>query len=231
VAKSRSSASILVVDDEPSITESVAMTLRFEGFDVATAATAGDALAMMSESPFDLLILDVMLPDINGLELTRRIRHGGLDIPVLFLTARSAVQDRVAGLSVGGDDYVTKPFSLVEVVARVHAILRRRHPSPADHTLRFADLVMDEDSHQVWRGDTPVNLTATEFNLLRLFLLNPRKVLSKGEIMDHVWRYDFGGNPNIVETYIGYVRKKINALGPPLIQTIRLVGYVLRESP
>ncbi|MGD0198913.1 MAG: response regulator transcription factor [Solirubrobacteraceae bacterium] len=231
MAKSRSSASILVVDDEPSITESVAMTLRFEGFDVATAATAGDALAMMSESPFDLLILDVMLPDINGLELTRRIRHGGLDIPVLFLTARSAVQDRVAGLSVGGDDYVTKPFSLVEVVARVHAILRRRHPSPADHTLRFADLVMDEDSHQVWRGDTPVNLTATEFNLLRLFLLNPRKVLSKGEIMDHVWRYDFGGNPNIVETYIGYVRKKINALGPPLIQTIRLVGYVLRESP
>ena len=222
---------ILVVDDEPSITDSVAMMLSFEGFQVATAHTGGDALALISESPFDLLVLDVMLPDISGLELTRRIRNGGLDIPVLFLTAKSAVGDRVAGLSIGGDDYVTKPFSLVEVVARVHVILRRRHPSPTDRTLRFADLVMDEDSHQVWRGEKPVNLTATEFNLLRLFLLNPRKVLSKSEIMDHVWRYDFGGNPNIVETYIGYVRKKINALGPPLIQTIRLVGYVLRESP
>jgi two-component system OmpR family response regulator len=223
-------ARILVVDDEPSITDSVAMTLRFQGFEVATAHTGRDTLELVSESQFDLLVLDVMLPDIDGLEVTRRIRDGGIDVPVLFLTARSSINDRVAGLSIGGDDYVTKPFSLVEVVARVKAILRRRRPVEEDHSLRFADLVMDEESHEVWRAGTPVRLTATEFNILRLFLLNPRKVLSKNQIMDHVWRYDFGGNPAIVETYIGYLRKKINALGPPLIQTIRLVGYVLREN-
>jgi two-component system OmpR family response regulator len=229
VPPSSSSARILVVDDEPSITDSVAMTLRFQGFDVTTSHSGEDALARVSESPFDLLVLDVMLPDIDGLEVTRRIRGGGLDVPVLFLTAKSSVNDRVAGLSIGGDDYVAKPFSLVEVVARVHAILRRRHPPQTDHRLRFADLMMDEESHQVWRAGAPVALTATEFNILRLFLLNPRKVLSKNQIMDHVWRYDFGGNPAIVETYIGYLRKKLGA--PPLIQTIRLVGYVLRESP
>ena len=153
-----------------------------------------------------------MLPDIDGLEVTRRIRNGGIDVPVLFLTAKSSVNDRVAGLSIGGDDYVIKPFSLVEVVARVHAILRRRHPAETDQRLRFADLVMDEESHEVWRAGTPVKLTATEFNILRLFLSNPRKVLSKNQIMDHVWRYDFGGNPAIVETYIGYLRKKLGAL-------------------
>lgn len=187
--------------------------------------------SLFAECTFDLLVLDVMLPDFSGLEVTRRIRANGSDVPVFFLTAKSAVTDRVAGLSVGGDDYVTKPFSLIEVVARVHAILRRRAPSGEDRRLRFADLVMDEESHEVWRGETLINLTATEFNILRLFLLNPRKVLSKNQIMDHVWRYDFGGNPNIVETYIGYMRKKINTAGPPLIQTIRLVGYVLRERP
>lgn len=231
VTMSDSSARILVVDDEPSIAESVAMTLRYQGFEVTIAHTGEDTLALMSEYPFDLLVLDVMLPDIDGLEVTRRIRGGGIDVPVLFLTAKSAVNDRVAGLSIGADDYVTKPFSLVEVVARVHAILRRRHPTQEEPTLRFADLVMNEESHEVWRAGTPIKLTATEFNILRLFLRNPRKVLSKNQIMDHVWRYDFGGNPAIVETYIGYLRKKTNALGPPLIQTIRLVGYVLRENP
>jgi len=222
-------ARILVVDDEPAITDSVAMALRYEGYNVALAHGGNEALALIAERPFDLLVLDVMLPDISGFEVTRRVRSSGSDVPVLFLTAKSAVTDRVAGLSVGGDDYVTKPFSLMEVVARVHAVLRRRAPSGEDRRLRFADLVMDEESHEVWRGETLINLTATEFNILRLFLLNPRKVLSKNQIMDHVWRYDFGGNPNIVETYIGYVRKKINAAGPPLLQTIRLVGYVLRE--
>lgn len=229
--QSEATARILVVDDEPAITDSVAMALRYDGYNVAIALGGDEALTLFSQHTFDLLVLDVMLPDVSGLEVTRRIRANGSDVPVLFLTARSAVSDRVAGLSVGGDDYVTKPFSLIEVVARVHAILRRRAPAGEDRRLRFADLVMDEESHEVWRGEALINLTATEFNILRLFLLNPRKVLTKNQIMDHVWRYDFGGNPNIVETYLGYVRKKINAAGPPLIQTIRLVGYVLRESP
>jgi two-component system OmpR family response regulator len=228
--QSEAPARILVVDDEPAITDSVAMALRYDGYDVAIALGGDEALTLFAQQTFDLLVLDVMLPDVGGLEVTRRIRANGSDVPVLFLTAKSAVTDRVAGLSVGGDDYVTKPFSLIELVARVHAILRRRAPSGEDRRLHFADLVMDEESHEVWRGETLIKLTATEFNILRLFLLNPRKVLSKNQIMDHVWRYDFGGNPNILETYIGYVRKKINAAGPPLLQTIRLVGYVLRES-
>jgi two-component system OmpR family response regulator len=151
-------------------------------------------------------------------------------VPVLFLTAKSEVEDRIAGLTIGGDDYVAKPFSLMEVVARAKAILRRRSPTEEDRRLRFADLVMDEESHEVFRAGTPVRLTATEFNLLRIFLLNPRHVLSKDQIIDHVWHYDFGGNQNIVETYVRYLRKKLDALGPPLIHTIRLVGYVLREE-
>jgi two-component system OmpR family response regulator len=171
-----------------------------------------------------------MLPDLDGLEVTRRIRADGLDVPILFLTAKSEVHDRVAGLTVGGDDYVAKPFSLVEIVARTKAILRRRQRADDDRTLRFADLVMDEESHEVTRAGKPIRLTATEFNLLRLFLLNPRHVLSKDQIIDHVWHYDFGGNQNIVETYVRYLRKKLDAHGPPLIHTIRLVGYVLREE-
>jgi two-component system OmpR family response regulator len=165
------------------------------------------------------------------MEVTRRIRADGLDIPILFLTAKAEVEDRIAGLSIGADDYVTKPFSLMEIVARVRAILRRRLPTGTDNRLRFSDLAMDEESHEVWRGDHPIKLTATEFNVLRLFLLNPRRVLSKNQIIDHVWNYDFDGNMNIVETYVRYVRNKIDAYGPPLIHTIRLVGYVLREEP
>jgi len=222
---------ILVVDDEPSIVDSVATVLRYEGFDVDVAGTGRQALARAQGGRFDLLVLDVMLPDLDGLEVTRRLRADGLDVPVLFLTARSDVADRVAGLSIGGDDYVTKPFSLIELVARVKAILRRRSSGPESGSqLRYADVVMDEESHEVWRAGTPVRLTATEFNLLRLFLLNPRRVLSKDQIIDHVWHYDFGGNQNIVETYVGYLRRKLDALGPPLIHTIRLVGYVLREA-
>jgi len=222
---------ILVVDDEPSIVDSVATVLRYEGFDVDVASTGRQALARAQGGRFDLLVLDVMLPDLDGLEVTRRLRADGLDVPVLFLTARSDVADRVAGLSIGGDDYVTKPFSLIELVARVKAILRRRSSGPESGSqLRYADVVMDEESHEVWRAGTPVRLTATEFNLLRLFLLNPRRVLSKDQIIDHVWHYEFGGNQNIVETYVGYLRRKLDALGPPLIHTIRLVGYVLREA-
>ena len=227
---SSTSARILVVDDEASIVDSVSTILRYEGFEVDVASTGRVALQKAQETAFDLIVLDVMLPDLDGLEVTRRIRGDGLDVPILFLTAKSEVADRVAGLTVGGDDYVSKPFSLVEIVARTKAILRRRQPPGDDRRLQFADLVMDEESHEVWRGGVPVNLTATEFNLLRLFLLNPRHVLSKDQIIDHVWHYDFGGNQNIVETYVRYLRKKLNALGPPVIHTIRLVGYVMREG-
>jgi two-component system, OmpR family, response regulator len=230
VSSSSSPARILVVDDEPSIVDSVATVLRYEGFDVDIASSGRAALQKAQDTAFDLIVLDVMLPDLDGLEVTRRIRSNGLDVPVLFLTAKNDVLDRVAGLTVGGDDYVSKPFALVEIVARAKAILRRRQPPDEDRRLRFSDLVMDEDSHEVWRSGDQVQLTATEFNLLRLFLLNPRRVLSKDQIIDHVWHYDFGGNQNIVETYVRYLRKKLDAFGPPLIHTIRLVGYVLRED-
>lgn len=220
---------ILVVDDEPSIIDAVATVLRYEGYGVTEARSGRAALALTAESTFDLVILDVMLPDLDGFEVTRRLRADGVRTPVLFLSARDEVTDVVHGLGLGGDDYVCKPFSLAEVVARTKAILRRAGADAPERRLVFADLVMDEDTHEVWRAGTLVTLTATEFNLLRMFLLNPRRVLSKHQIIDHVWRYDFGGNPNIVETYVRYLRRKLDALGPPLIHTIRLVGYVLRE--
>jgi two-component system OmpR family response regulator len=222
-------ARVLVVDDEPSIVDAVATVLRYEGFSTTEATSGREALQRVQDEKFDLVILDVMLPDLDGFEVTRRMRQDGIDVPVLFLTAKADVEDLVTGLGAGGDDYVAKPFSLAEVVARTKAIVRRRDIRPVDARLRFADLVMDEESHEVTRADVPVQLTATEFNVLRLFLLNPRRVLSKEQIIDHVWHYDFGGNLNIVETYVRYLRKKLDALGPPLIQTIRLVGYVLRE--
>ncbi|MGI8776192.1 MAG: response regulator transcription factor [Acidimicrobiales bacterium] len=221
---------ILVVDDEPSIVDAVATTLRYEGFDVRVASSGRAALNMVQESPPDLLVLDIMLPDLDGLEVTRRLSSDGVKVPVLFLTARDSVDDKVAGLTVGGDDYVTKPFSLAEVVARARAILRRTSGSPrGDGKLRFGDLVMDEDSREVRRGDDPIRLTATEFNLLRFFMLNPRRVLSKSQILDNVWHYDFGGDPSVVETYVSYLRKKLERHGPPMIETFRLVGYALRE--
>jgi two-component system OmpR family response regulator len=223
-------ARILVVDDEEAIVDSLATVLRYEGYDVDVASTGRTALAKAQGGNYDLVILDVMLPDLDGVELTRRVRADGLDVPVLFLTAKGEVEDRVEGLTVGGDDYVVKPFALKEIVARAKAILRRRVPADQDERLRFADVVMDEESHEVWRSGVAVKLTATEFALLRLFLLNPNRVLSKDQIIDHVWHYDFGGNQNIVETYVRYLRRKLDALGPPLIRTIRLVGYVLREA-
>ena len=221
---------VLVVDDEPSIVDAVATSLRYEGFTVDEAMTGRKALARAQEDPPDLVILDVMLPDLDGLEVTRRLRADGVRVPVLFLTARDTLQDKLAGLTVGGDDYVTKPFALAEVIARVHAILRRTGYEPDDDgILRFADVELDESAHEVRRAGNAINLTATEFNLLRYFMLNPRHVLSKAQILDHVWHYDFGGDGNVVETYVSYLRKKLEKFGPPLIQTIRLVGYTLRE--
>jgi len=220
---------ILVVDDEPSIVDAVATSLRYEGFDVSEAVNGRQALSCVQESPPDLIVLDVMLPDLDGLEVTRRLRTDGVSVPILFLTARDAVEDRVAGLTLGADDYVTKPFALAEIVARVHAILRRVGGEPVEDILRFADIEMDESAHTVTRAGQAVSLTATEFNLLRFFLLNPRLVLSKSQILDNVWHYDFDGDGNVVETYVSYLRKKLEVLGSPVIHTIRLVGYVLRE--
>ena len=223
---------VLVVDDEPSIVDAVATALRYEGFEVREASTGRAALAAAQDDPPDLVVLDIMLPDLDGLEVTRRLRADGIRVPVLFLTARDSVEDKVAGLTVGGDDYVTKPFSLAEIVARARAILRLTQGdlNDGDGRLRFSDVEMDQDTHEVWRNGKAVRLTATEFNLLRFFLLNPRRVLSKAQIVDHVWHYDFGGDPNVVETYVSYLRKKLDKHGPPLIQTIRLVGYALREQ-
>ena len=219
---------ILVVDDEPYITDLLGAALRFEGFAVETAGTGGDAMALAERGRHDLVLLDVMLPDVDGTEVCRRLRERGNRTPVLFLTARDATEDKVGGLTAGGDDYVTKPFSLDELVARIHAVLRRTTPSYGGGRLTFSDLEMDDETHEVWRQGSLVELTATEFNLLRYMLENTRRVLSKSEILDHVWTYDFDGDANIVETYISYLRKKIDGVDPPLIHTIRGVGYSLR---
>ena len=223
-------ARILVVDDEPYITDLLGAALRFEGFTVEVAATGAEALALAQRQRHDLVLLDVMLPDVTGTEVCRRLRAEGVQTPVLFLTARDATEDKVAGLTVGGDDYVAKPFSLDELVARIHAVLRRTIGlAGADsERLVFADLEMDCDTHEVWRQGVAIDLTATEFNLLRYLLENARRVLSKADIIDTVWTYEFNGDPNIVETYISYLRKKIDGFEPPLIHTIRGVGYSLR---
>ncbi|MGA2521609.1 MAG: response regulator transcription factor [Acidimicrobiales bacterium] len=221
---------VLVVDDEPSIVDAVATSLRYEGYDVEEATSGRAALAAAQERPPDMIVLDVMLPDLDGLEVTRRLRSDGIRAPVLFLTARDSLEDKIAGLTVGGDDYVTKPFALAEIIARTRALLRRAGVDRGDDgTLRFADLEMDEGAHEVRRGGTRIQLTATEFNLLRFFLRNPRQVVSKAQILDNVWHYDFGGEANVVETYVSYLRKKLERHGPPLIHTIRLVGYTLRD--
>ncbi|MDQ6796538.1 MAG: response regulator transcription factor [Actinomycetota bacterium] len=230
MARTPAGPKILVVDDEPSIVDALATTLRYEGFDVREATSGRAALSMVQESPPDLIVLDIMLPDLDGLEVTRRLVADGIKVPVLFLTARDSIDDKIAGLTVGGDDYVTKPFSLAEIVARARAILRRTSDGPkSDDSLRFGDLVMHEESRQVSRNDEPIRLTATEFNLLRFFMLNPRRVLSKAQILDNVWHYDFEGDNSVVETYVSYLRKKLEQHGPPMIETFRLVGYALRE--
>jgi two-component system OmpR family response regulator len=222
---------ILVVDDERNISELVATVLRYEGFDVRVADTGRKAITAVRTFSPDLVVLDIMLPDLDGFEVHRRLAADGYGVPVLFLTARDATEDKVRGLTMGGDDYVTKPFSLEELVARARAIIRRTSRSgdgSAPSKLQFADLELDEDAHEVRRGQRTIDLTATEFNLLRFLMSNPRRVVSKSQILDHVWHYDFQGEANVVETYIHYLRKKIDAEGPPLIHTVRGVGYVLR---
>jgi two-component system, OmpR family, response regulator len=223
-------ARILVVDDEESITQLLSTALRYEGFEVQTAATGRQALVEVESFRPDLVLLDVMLPDLDGFEVQRRLPGGLSRLPVVFLTARRDTEDRVRGLTVGADDYVTKPFSLEELIARVRAVLRRTRGEAAEQTrLAYADLELDEETYEVRRAGTFVELTPTEFNLLRYLMVNAGRVLSKPQILDHVWHYDFGGDANVVETYISYLRKKIDALGPPLIQTVRGVGYSLRQ--
>ena len=222
-------ARVLVVDDESNITDLVSTALRYEGFDVATAHDGREALSTVETFRPDLIVLDVMLPDVDGFEVQRRLLDHARPTPVVFLTARDATEDKVRGLTIGGDDYVTKPFSLEELVARIRSVLRRTQgASRSSERLRFVDLEMDEDSHEVWRGELPIELTVTEFGLLRYLLVNARRVLSKAQILDHVWQYDFGGDPAIVETYISYLRKKVDVVEPHLIHTVRGVGYVLR---
>jgi two-component system, OmpR family, response regulator len=221
---------VLVVDDEPSIVDAVSTALRYEGYDVEEAYSGRAAIdAVVSREP-DLIVLDWMLPDIDGVEVGRRIRARGCKSAVLFLTARDATEHKVEALRAGGDDYVTKPFSLAEIVARVEAILRRTGSALPGDVLRFADLVLDETRHEVSRGKTSIELTATEFSLLRFFMLNPRRVLSKAQILQNVWRYDFGGNANVVETYVSYLRRKLETAGPPLIKTVRQAGYMLETG-
>ena len=222
---------MLVVDDEPYIADLLSTGLRFVGFDVRTAGSGLEALTSVREWRPDLLVLDVMMPGVDGFEVTRRMRADGRETPVLFLTARDAVEDKVAGLTIGGDDYVTKPFSLEEVVARVRALLRRRVSTlPADDgLLRYDDLVLDEDAHEVSRAGVAIDLTPTEFSLMRYLMLNSGRVVSKAQILDHVWHYDFGGDGAVVESYISYLRRKVDApFDVPLIRTVRGVGYSLR---
>jgi len=223
---------VLVVDDEPSLAELLSSVLRYEGWSVKTAGNGADAVRAAREFRPDAVVLDIMLPDFDGVEVMRRMRQDLPDICVLFLTARDAVEDRVAGLTAGGDDYVTKPFSLEEVLARLRGLLRRANlaRSTAEGALSVADLTMDEDAREVRRGGDLIDLTATEFELLRFMMRNPRRVLSKAQILDRVWNYDFGGQAHVVELYISYLRKKIDAGREPLIHTVRGVGYVLKPS-
>ncbi|MFZ4504924.1 MAG: response regulator transcription factor [Microbacteriaceae bacterium] len=223
----------LVVDDESSISDLVAIALKYEKFEVRTAASGRDAVSVASEFDPDIVILDIMLPDFDGLEVMKRIRSAQKDVPVLFLTAKDDVKDRIAGLTAGGDDYVTKPFSIEELVARIRGIVRRTLVATITHEnpeIQVDDLVLNEETYEVFRGDTRVELTATEFELLRYLMRNPKRVLSKAQILDRVWSYDFGGRSSIVEIYISYLRKKIDTLGPALIHTVRGVGYVIRPA-
>ncbi len=222
-------AKLLVVEDEPNIRELLATSLRFAGFEVHVAADGASAIKQATTHQPDLVVLDVMLPDMDGFTVTRKLRDSGRILPIVFVTARDSVEDKVKGLTVGGDDYVTKPFSLEEVVARIRAVLRRtRGENDGDATLRFHDLELDEDSHEVRRGKRAIEVSPTEFKLLRYLMLNPNRVLSKAQILDHVWDYDFRGQSGIVESYISYLRRKVDVEEPALIQTRRGVGYVLR---
>jgi two-component system OmpR family response regulator len=231
VDNQQAEARLLVVDDEPNIRELLTASLRFAGFEVVPAADGAQALTLADQHRPDLVVLDVMLPDMDGFTVTRKLRERGRDMPILFLTARDETGDKVQGLTIGGDDYVTKPFSLEEVVARIRAVLRRVGAEADSGRLVFHDLELDEDSHEVRRAGAPVELSPTEFKLLRYLLLNPNRVLSKSQILDHVWAYDFHGESGIVESYISYLRRKIDVVDPALIHTKRGVGYVLRLPP
>ncbi len=223
---------VLVVDDEPALAELVALALRYEGWAVETAGDGRTAVGKAREMRPDVVVLDLMLPDMTGLEVLDRLRSVLPELPVLMLTAKDSVEDRIAGLTAGGDDYVTKPFSIEEVVLRLRALLRRAGVATEDAGSRLVvgELVLDEDSHEVSRGGVDIVLTSTEFELLRLFMRNPRRVLSKGQILDQVWSYDFGGRSNIVELYVSYLRKKIDSGRAPMIHTLRGAGYVLKPA-
>jgi two-component system OmpR family response regulator len=220
---------ILVVDDEPNIVDVVTMALRYQGFGVESAGTGAEALAAVEAFRPHLIVLDVMLPDMEGFDVARRLGADRARVPIVFLTARDATEDKIRGLTLGGDDYVTKPFSLEELLARIRSILRRAGLAEPDSSrLVFEDLELDEDAHEVVRSGHVVDLTATEYRLLRFLMRNPRRVLTRAQLLEHVWEYDFGGDARVLETYISYLRKKLDGLGPPLIHTVRGVGYALR---
>ena len=225
---------ILVVEDEAPILDMLSMSLTFVGYRVLRASKGSEALAHAKKDRVDLALLDVMLPDTDGFDLLRRLRHINPDMAAVFVTARDALEDRISGLTLGGDDYVTKPFSLEEVVTRVGVVLRRTHPTTEErpaNRVTFEDLVLDEDEHQVWRDGNAVELSPTEFSLLRYLMRNAGRVVTKAQILDHVWHYDFDGNSGVVESYISYLRRKIDVVEPRLIHTVRGVGYVLRTRP
>jgi len=225
-------ARLLVVDDEPNIRDLLAESLRFAGFEVVTASDGLEAVAAATRERPDLVVLDVMMPGIDGFEVVRRLRAEGTRVPVLFLTARDDKADAITGLTVGGDDYVTKPFSLGEVVARIRALLRRSGyvaPEVVNDRLAFEDIELDDEAHEVFKAGERIELSPTEFNLLRYLMENPGRVLSKTQILDHVWNYDFGGEANVVETYVSYLRRKVDTTEPRLLHTVRGVGYVLRQ--
>ncbi len=224
---------VLVVDDEPNLVEVVSMALRFQGFTVETAGSGREAIAAVSSFKPHLIVLDVMLGDMEGFEVARRLGAQRSGVPIIFLTARDSTEDKVRGLSGGGDDYMTKPFSLEELLARIRTILRRTGQATADDTgvLQFADVEMDEESREVRRAGTVIDLTATEYRLLRYLMLNPRRVMTRAQLLDHVWNYDFGGDGRVLETYVSYLRKKLDAHGPSLIRTVRGVGYGLQAPP
>ncbi len=221
---------VLVVDDEPNIVDVIGMALRFQGFTVDSAASGREAIAKVGEFKPHLMVLDVMLGDMEGFDVAQRLGAGPSRVPIIFLTAKDATEDKIRGLTVGGDDYMTKPFSLEELIARIRSILRRAGLSESTSgRLVFEDVELDEDAHEVTRAGTFVELTATEYRLLRYFLLNPRRVLTRAQLLEHVWEYDFGGDARVLETYISYLRKKLDVHGPPLIHTVRGVGYALRR--
>ncbi|MGZ4524879.1 MAG: response regulator transcription factor [Mycobacterium sp.] len=223
---------VLVVDDEAVLAEMVSMALRYEGWNIATATDGSTAIASARAQRPDVVVLDIMLPDMSGLDVLHKLREENPQLPVLLLTAKDSVEDRIAGLTAGGDDYVTKPFSIEEVVLRLRALLRRTGVTTVDSgaQLVVGDLVLDEDSHEVTRGGEPISLTSTEFELLRFMMRNSKRVLSKAQILDRVWSYDFGGRSNIVELYISYLRKKIDSGREPMIHTLRGAGYVLKPA-